>query len=366
LKSEKNVLPKILGWDIGGAHVKVALASGQTVSQIQQLSCPLWKGLDELSNCIHTVSDLFDINECEHAVTMTGELVDHFPDRKQGVLGIVNEMSNILQTSKVKYYAGKEGFIDTQQALANYQKVASANWLASAHYTADKVANALFIDIGSTTTDIVAIHEHQAVYSGFTDEERLVAKELVYCGVVRTPIFAICKSALIKSIQVPIINEYFSNTADVYRLTEELAEHADLSDTLDGRDKDIMASAVRLARMFANDAKQDELSVWRDVAKQIRNLQIQMIKDACRHQFMKKNVDLKTPIVGAGVGRFLIKDIAQQLGRDYIDFETLFDVKTSSDGPSDGYSVGDCAPAAAIACLASSLESSSTLGSSHL
>lgn len=362
--------PKTLGWDIGGAHVKVALASGQTVSHVQQLSCPLWKGLGELSNCIQTVSNIFDISECDHAVTMTGELVDHFSDRKQGVLGIVNEMSNKLQTSKVKYYAGKEGFIDTQQALAHYQKVASANWLASAHYTADKLSNALFVDIGSTTTDIVAIHEHQAVYSGFTDQERLVSKELVYCGVVRTPIFAICKSTLINNIQIPIINEYFSNMADVYRLTEDLAKHADLSDTLDGRDKDMAGSAVRLARMFANDAKQDELSVWREVAKQIRNVQIQMIKDACRHQCMKKNVNLKTPIVGAGVGRFLIKEIAKQLGREYIDFETLFDLGVSKDessvGLSDGYSVGDCAPAAAVACLASSLKSSSSSGNCHL
>ena len=243
------------------------------------------------------------------------------------------------------------------------------------------MANALFIDIGSTTTDIVAIREHEVEYSGYTDEERLIEKELVYCGVVRTPIFAICKSALIKNLQVPIINEYFSNTADVYRLTEELAEYADLSDTLDGGNKDIKSSAIRLARMFANDAKPDEpgeLDVWRKVAKQVRGAQLQMIKDASRHQCMKKDITLTMPIVGAGVGRFLIKDIAQQLGREYVDFETLFDLSTSNDGHSDGlrddsdngYSVGDCAPAAAVACLASSkgssLNFSITSGSSHL
>ena len=374
-----SVPPKILGWDIGGAHVKVALASGQTVFQVEQLSCPLWKGIDELSKCIESVSDLFDTKECEHAVTMTGELVDHFSDRQQGVLGIVNEMSNKLQPSKVKFYAGKEGFVDKPQALINYQKIASANWLASAHYTADKVANALFVDIGSTTTDIVAIQDNQVVYSGYSDQERLISKELVYCGVVRTPIFAICNSALIKNLQVPIINEYFANTADVYRLTEELAKHADLNDTLDGRDKDKMASAVRLARMFANDAKPNELGeleLWRNVAKQVRSAQIQMVKDACRHQCMKKNVSLTTPIIGAGVGRFLIKDIAQLLGREYIDFETLFEIETSNDGLSDGmgdglsdgmgdessngFSVGDCAPAAAVACLASSSLSASS------
>jgi len=77
-------------------------------------------------------------------------------------------------------------------------------------------------------------------------------------------------------------------------------------------------------------------------------LQVQMIKDACRHQFMKKNVPLSTPVIGAGVGRFLIRDLAQQLGREYIDFEKLFE----SDLLNSEFGVGDCAPAASVACLA--------------
>ena len=299
--------PEVLGWDIGGAHVKVALANDQTISRIEQLSCPLWKGLDELRKCIQIVEDIFDTKKCEHVVTMTGELVDHFTDRKHGVISIVNEMTNKLQPSRVRYYAGDDGFVDTQQALNDFHKIASANWLASAHYAANKIYNALFIDVGSTTTDIVVIRENQVDYSGYTDAERLVAKELLYCGVVRTPIFAICKSALIKNLQIPVINEYFANTADVYRITEELAEHADLGQTLDGNHKDVSCSAIRLARMFANDAKQDELGVWKNVAKQIRGAQLQLIKDTARYQCLKNNITLETPIIGAGVGRFLIK-----------------------------------------------------------
>lgn len=341
--------PKALGWDIGGAHVKVALVEDQKITLVEQLSCPLWKGLDELSECIQAVKNICDVDNCQHAVTMTGELVDYFSDREQGVAAIVNEMSDKLRPSKVKFYAGQHNFINAQQAIADFQKIASVNWLASANYTAGKVSDALFIDIGSTTTDIIPIHEHKVSCAGFTDEERLMAKELVYCGVIRTPIFAICKSALIKHKQVPVINEYFSNTADVYRLTNELTEYSDLSDALDGRPKDIRCSAIRLARMFANDAQQSEVDIWCNVAKQVRAAQVQMIKDAARHQCLKNNISLATPIIGAGIGRFLLKDIAQQLGREYIDFEELLDFTTSS----DGFGAGDCAPAAAVAYLAS-------------
>ncbi len=339
--------PEIIGWDIGGAHLKVVFATEQKIIRVQQLACPLWKGIGELSDCIKVVQKNIDIELCRHAVTMTGELVDHFESREHGVQAIINEISNKLTPSKVQYYAGNEGFVDTAQAIAECNNIASANWLASANYIATKIKNALLIDIGSTTTDIVEIKNHQASYLGYTDEQRLIARELVYCGVVRTPVFAISKSVQVKGQQIPVINEYFANTADVYRLTDELVAHADISETLDGRDKSVVSSAARIARMFANDAKKDELYVWCNVAKQIRNAQVQMIKDACRHQFMKKNIPFETPIIGAGVGRFLVIDLAQQLGREYIDFEELFDVNSLS----SGFSVGDCAPAASVACL---------------
>jgi len=348
------VQPSIIGWDIGGAHVKVAVANKQIITQVHQLSCPLWKGVNELASCIDNLSKDYikHIDQYSHAITMTGELVDHFDNRKQGVIEIVDEISKKLNTSdeqgNIKYYAGNEGFVNTEQVIEHYKQIASANWLASVSYAASKLSNALFIDIGSTTTDIVEIRDHKAAHIGYTDEQRLIAKELVYCGVVRTPVFAIIKSAQIKGQQIPVINEYFSNAADVYRLTEELPEYADLGETSDGRNKDAISSAMRLARMFANDAKQSELDTWREVARQIRSAQLQLIKDACRHQLMKKNLSLNTPIIAAGVGRFLVKDLASQLGRDYIDFDELFEARSHS----NGFSIGDCAPAASVACLA--------------
>ena len=342
----------VLGWDIGGAHVKVVNVNRESIDDVIQLACPLWKGVNELSLCIEKIKEYIDCSQSMHAVTMTGELVDHFKDREQGVLSIIDEMANKFSESKVQYFAGDLGFIDPSYAITEYGKVASANWLASAQYVANKMPYALFIDIGSTTTDIVTIKDNKVNYEGYSDAQRLAAKELVYCGVVRTPIFALCSSAIIKAQKIPIINEYFSNTSDVYRITEELPEHVDLGETLDGRAKDILSSTRRLARMFAYDAKSDELEVWNAVAIQVRTMQIQMIKDACRHQLMKKTIPLTTPIVGAGVGRFLVKSLAIELGRKYIDFESLF----NTDSNSTSFRISDCAPAAAVAYLAMNQE----------
>ena len=339
---------KMIGWDIGGANVKAAILHGNEIYNVHQIECPLWKGVHKLRECMNAIITTTDSKYGKHVFTMTGELVDHFDDRKQGVMAIIHEIENRLSQEETLYFAGELGLINAQQALSEHQKVASANWLASAYYTRKKIDNALFIDVGSTTTDIVCINNRKLVYSGYNDEQRLIAKELVYCGVVRTPIFALCRQALVRGQQIPIMSEYFANMADVYRITGELQDYADLGDTLDGRGKDQFSSIKRLARMFANDASHDEIEIWQQTALQIRTMQLQMIKDACRHQLMKNKVPLSTPVVGAGVGRFLAKDIAQELGKEYIDYNCLFNV----DDKIVGFGVADCAPAASLVCLA--------------
>ena len=41
----------IIGWDIGGAHLKaVLLDANGNVLNIKQLPCPLWRGLHELDS----------------------------------------------------------------------------------------------------------------------------------------------------------------------------------------------------------------------------------------------------------------------------------------------------------------------------
>jgi len=338
----------VMGWDIGGAHVKVALAfAADSIAQVSQLSCPLWLGPEQLKISIAALKKYFDFQKSVHAITMTGEMVDHFGTRKEGVLTLVKEMECALQGAEIHYFAGEKGLLSANDAMVMHKEIASANWLASASYIALQLRDALFIDIGSTTSDVVTIQGHTVKFDGYTDAERLYTQELVYCGVVRTPIFALCKSAPIRDKFNPIINEYFASTADVYRLTKELPEYADMGDTSDGRDKDVQSSAIRLARMFGDDAVLEDLSIWQHVAEYVREQQLQMIINSCRKQLFKTQQSLKIPIVGAGVGRFLVKDIAQRLNRSYIDFEQLVQFENSK----GEISVGDCAPAASVACL---------------
>jgi len=341
---------KVIGWDIGGAHIKLACAtSANNIEYVEQIACPLWKGIDELDQAIASINNKYDLQAAKHSITMTGELVDCFADRKQGVIKVSQQMQNLLGDAKAVFFAGQQGMIAKSSVEQMYAEIASANWLASAKYTANKIDNALFVDIGSTTTDIVNIKDAEVVFEGFSDEDRLYAQELVYCGVVRTPVFALCKTAPIKNRFIPVINEYFANAADVYRLSNELPLHADMSDTADGEGKDTIASARRLARMFANDINKDDIEAWQTVANYVREQQIQLILNACRVKLTKVLPALDAPVIGAGVGRFLSKELAKRLNRPYIDFASL--LNTNLDNEHKGVDIGDCAPACAVACL---------------
>lgn len=343
------MLPEsVSGWDIGGAHIKVAKASGaRLISQVYQAPCQLWRGLDQLHASIDAIKEEFDFSGSMLAITMTGELVDYFSSRKEGTCRIAGEIEKRFSEKEICYFAGARGFVNAGEITRVYRQVASANWLASANFIATQLKDALFIDIGSTTTDVINIKDHQVMNEGYTDAERLYAQELVYCGVVRTPVFALCRAAPVEDRFIPVINEYFANSADLYRLTGELPRYADMGNTPDGRGRDDMSSAVRLARMFGCDAIPEELTLWRSVAEYIREQQIQMIIDACRKRLSGAGQSLDIPIAGAGAGRFLVQDIAQRLNRQYVDTAGLFE----HEGMEGGVNAGDCAPAASVACL---------------
>ena len=212
----------VIGWDIGGAHLKAAvLQNNAGIIAIHQLPCELWKGLNRLEQAVREVLTLLPRGDYYHALTMTGELADLFSGRQEGVRQILTLMLQLLPPDRVLVYAGQSGLLPAGQVeYSHYSYIASANWLASAQWAAQKMEHGLFIDIGSTTTDIVAVSGGQAIVEGHTDYERLVSGELVYTGIVRTPVMAISPSVHDKGVEVALMAEHFAAMADVYRLTE--------------------------------------------------------------------------------------------------------------------------------------------------
>ena len=338
----------IIGWDIGGAHIKaVALDQNGCIVRVIQRDCPLWKGLPHLNEGLKWISSELNGLNARHAVTMTGELVDLFGDRREGVLAILDAVDQQLSPATISVFAGRHGFLPSNEiSEKNYEAVASANWLASGLWVAQQTESALFADIGTTTTDLILIENNQVKVRGYTDYERMRHDELVYTGIVRTPVMAIVDRVPFEGESVGIMAEHFATMADVYRITGELPEYADQLPACDKGEKTIRGSVRRLARMIGRDSNSADHSKWRRMARWLRERQSMKIRVACEKQFSRNSVDNQC-IVGAGVGRFLLKDLASRFGVPYIDFSALFSYKS----PTDYFDSADCAPVVSVANL---------------
>lgn len=334
-----------IGWDVGGAHLKaVLLNADSSVVAATQVYCPLWRGLRELEFAIDNV--LLEFSADRHVVTMTGELADIFANRHEGVLRIAATLTRKLGET-VQYYAGKHGFVGIDAVEKHWLDIASMNWYASVQYVAQHLPQALFIDIGSTTTDIALIDQAMPRSIGLTDALRMQHDELVYTGVVRTPLMAFAQKIPFNGHISNVAAEHFATTADVYTLTGELAIAENVAETADGAEKSMRASACRIARMVGCDADDAPLSVWIALAQSFKNVQLDQIRHAMQKQIslLQDNAGLR--LIGAGAGSFLVAELAQQLGFEYhavTEFIVAGDVEVK-------HMAAVCFPAYAVAYL---------------
>jgi len=357
---------ELIGWDIGGAHLKAAaLEDGRVVSALQQ-PCPLWLGLEHFHAAARAILDaLPPAPGCRHAVTMTGELVDLFANREAGVFGLLRALGEQVPPASIRVFAGPKGFLPAEKVQAeDVPAIASANWLATGYCASSKLEQALLVDIGSTTTDLLVLRGGKVLTQGYTDCERLRHGELVYSGAVRTSLMALSPTAPLAGEWTGVMAEHFATTADVYRLTGELPAHADQSATADGADKSLVASARRIARLLGRDVESADNGTWQRLAGYFRERQLALLADACHRQLSRGLLTQEAPFIGAGVGRFLVQELARRLRHPYLDFADLFPARApippkpnAAQGLPCGYpqpthTLADCAPAVAVACLA--------------
>lgn len=316
-----------IGWDIGGAHLKLAgVTTTGKVMMAAQLPMPLWQGIHILEQSLVQAKQLLPEAAVVHSITTTAELVDIFSDRRAGIRTIVQKISGALNHGKIRFYAGRAGWVPPPAADQHAGDIASANWHATAAYVAGMVGNGILIDIGSTTTDIIMFDEGQVRYHGYSDYERLSSHELVYTGVVRTPVMAVTDKAPIAGRWQPVTAELFATMADIYRLTGELQREDDMQDTPDGRGKSLVDSARRLARMFGADLDGHEsLACWQSTATYIAMAQLNRIDQALHIALSRLQGPAAAVLVGAGVGRFLAQKLAHKHGLKYLDFADLFE-----------------------------------------
>ncbi len=301
-----------VGIDIGGANIKFANAAGR----VHSVAFPLWKRPRELSQVLRETLQARFAGADTLLAVMTGELADCYETREHGVREIAQALQQAANGRRPAWFGLDQRWHGTGDLHDRPALFAASNWLALARAVAQALdePDALLLDIGSSTTDIVPIRQGVPTPSGVTDTQRLLHRELVYLGVQRTPLCAVIREAPYRDAVVPVASEWFSTTLDAFLILCRLAEGTGEEHTADGRPATREAARQRLARTVLAIGE-DEFSA-RDatrLAEHVERQIVERITTALEHVARSREIPLAHIVVGGG-GAFVAEQVLGRLG----------------------------------------------------
>jgi probable H4MPT-linked C1 transfer pathway protein len=309
----------ILGWDIGGANIKAALIDGESATPVVvERPFALWREPQRLRSILVETADSLPTPGAM-AVTMTAELADCFATKREGVAFVLDALRAAFPDVDPWIYGVDGRFRSLDAAYQEPYVVAAANWMASATLAAQTVPDAIFIDVGSTTTDVIPIVGGRVVAVGRTDPDRLRSGELVYTGALRTPVCAIVSSVPLRGDRCRIAAEHFAIAADVHRWLAHIEECDYRCETPDGRGRSRSEAGARLARMVCADLEMigaEEITI---IAEHVARAQAQQIAAAVRDVSTRLGSDCPHVAILAGHGAFLARAALEDAGLEIRD-----------------------------------------------
>lgn len=299
-----------LGVDIGGANLKVS--DGDRYAR--SVSFALWMEPEGLVGQLRRL--IGESAECDGlSVTMTGELADCFSSKAEGVRFILNALVEAAEGREARVYLTDGPMVTPDVAMNKTELAAASNWHALARFVGRYAsgATALLMDIGSTTCDLIPLVEGRPSARGRNDTERLLAGELVYTGVERTPLCAVASQVPYRGQQCPVAAELLATMRDVYIVLGELPERPDDTDTADGRPATVIASCARLGRMICADHEQFDMTDALALARSFADAQVPDVSAALEQVTAHMPSPPQTVIV-SGHGEFLARRLLSDSG----------------------------------------------------
>jgi hypothetical protein len=206
--------------------------------------------------------------------------------------------------------------LDPAAARRDPLVVAAANWVATACVVAARHPDALLIDVGTTTTDVIPIRQGAVVAEGLTDPDRLASGELVYTGAVRSPVESIATSVPFRGAAAGVSAEGFALSGDVHVWRGDLESSDYTAPTPDGRPPTREYCGERLARVVCADRESIDEAGITAIAESLAAAQTARISHAVR-RVAARHPAVRAAVV-TGVGTFLGRAAARDAGLDVI------------------------------------------------
>jgi (4-(4-[2-(gamma-L-glutamylamino)ethyl]phenoxymethyl)furan-2-yl)methanamine synthase len=311
----------VIGLDVGGANTKAAAVGADGRVRIVSEPFEVWRSPGDLAGAIVSVVDRLGFDRAPVALTTTAELVDVFESKRAGVLHVLDAVAAALPGRPLRVITTSGALIGIGQARADPLSCAAANWVATALLVARSVPDAILVDCGGTTTDVIPIAGGEVAARGRTDVQRLLASELVYTGALRTNVAAIVSQVPIGGRLCPVSSELFAIAADAHLLRGELTAARCTCTFPDGRGPMPEHVRARLARVICADPEQLAPGDLEAIAAAVHDAQVAAIADALAR--VAPRAAPGAPVIAVGIGAFLAREAAARCGLNVADLGAL-------------------------------------------
>jgi len=287
-----------LGLDIGGANLKFFCnGSGEAIY------FPMWKKVEELEKKLMEIAEQFKPDKA--GVVITAELSDVFKTKAEGIKFVEKSVKKAFSDSEV-YFLDVEGKVSE---TANPPKAfAASNWVASVSLLAKNFDSFILADMGSTTTDLIPFRKK--ILAAKTDYERLKRGELIYIGILRTPVFHV-----LPFFTAPLVPELFAITADVFTIIGDIGQEHYTCETPDGGGKSAEECMQRIARQLCCDLEDVGRKLIRRLAEEAKKAMIGRVEKGIVRLSKEHGIEM---VIGCGIGEFLLEEATRKAGLEYV------------------------------------------------
>jgi probable H4MPT-linked C1 transfer pathway protein len=302
-----------IGLDVGGANTKVVVCTSEDKGEVNpgDLSLeitsaessyfPFWQELDGFPKFLSALLEARLSLPHATGATMTAELADCFATKREGVEFILSSIAELDPAALVLLNSGMT--VSIKKGLASPLEVAAGNWAAPAMLLGTLLPECIFIDVGSTTTDIIPISGSRPKVSNPTDTGRLQNGELVYTGALRTNVATVVDEIVLDGHPTPLASELFATTGDVNLLLGLIAQEDYKVPTSDGGEATREGAMRRLARTVCSDLESLSPAEITQMAQQMYTAQVSKVARSIEGIMSRQGFDADVPCIVAGIGR---------------------------------------------------------------
>ncbi len=327
---------KIAGFDIGGANTDLAVVELDESGDITDIKTdfsylPMWERKDDLANVLMELLEPFGEVDAV-GISMTAELVDAYKTKKEGVEDIASKSYDAFDVPVG--FVGLDGMMSLNEVLKDPLKAAAANWIATAPLAAKIKSDAILLDTGSTTTDIIPIKNGSECALGRSDLERLQTGELVYSGTLRTNVAALVETVPLNETMARVASELFAVTADVHMVLGNIKKENYTGVTMDGAGKSIVDCRRRISRVVCGDLEVLSTDDIENIAAYIYSEQVRKISEALKEVSKRNHL---YHVVTTGLGMDIIASMACELaGLTYTGMDKILEKEDCVNAPAVG------------------------------